>query len=145
MLGTGSEQQGLLYFQISDYSAPMPRRRPGTLLELEVAILSACLDAGQGGSHGFALAKAMADHGDTRKLTATGTMYRALHRLESGGLVENWWEDPDEAAEAGRPRRRFYRVTPAGGAALTAARAASARSASSAAAAASQVEPGLAT
>ena len=87
----------------------------------------------------------MADHGDTRKLTATGTLYRALHRLEAGGLVENWWEDPDEAAEAGRPRRRFYRITPAGGAALKAARAATARPASSEAAAASRVDPGFAT
>ena len=124
----------------------MPRRRPGMLLPLEISILGACLDAGQGGSHGFALAKAMADHGDTRKLTATGTMYRALHRLESSGLVENWWEDPDEAAAAGRPRRRFYRMTPAGGAALTAARAEqAARSEAKGATAKTQIDPGFAT
>ena len=121
----------------------MPRRRPGTLLALEIAILGACLDAGQTGSHGFALAKAMADHGDTRQLTATGTMYRALHRLESDGLVENWWEDPEEAVEAGRPRRRLYRITPAGGSALTAARAQS--TARSENAAKRRVDPGFAT
>jgi DNA-binding PadR family transcriptional regulator len=90
---------------------------------LEVSILAACLDAGQAGSHGFALAKAIADAGDTRELTATGTLYRALHRLDEAGMVENWWEDPNHAAEAGRPRRRCYRITGAGEAALENARA----------------------
>jgi DNA-binding PadR family transcriptional regulator len=101
----------------------MPRRRPGSLLPLEVSILAACLDAGEAGSHGFALARAIADAGDTRELTATGTLYRALHRLDEAGLVENWWEDPNDAAEAGRPRRRCYRITGAGVTALANARA----------------------
>ena len=96
----------------------MPRRRPGTLLPLEVSILAACLDAGEAGSHGFALAKAIADAGDKRELTATGTLYRALHRLNEGGQVESWWEDPNEAAAAGRPLRRLYRITGAGATAL---------------------------
>jgi len=100
----------------------MPRRRPGSLLPLEVAILVACLETGETGSHGFALAKAIADAGDSRELTATGTLYRALHRLDEAGLVESWWEDPNAAAEAGRPRRRCYRVTGAGATALTRAR-----------------------
>ena len=100
----------------------MPRRRPGSLLPLEVGILPACAEAGDAGSHGFALAKAIADAGDSRELTATGTMYRALHRLDTGGLVESWWEDPNEAAEAGRPRRRSYRITGAGATALAKAR-----------------------
>lgn len=118
----------------------MPRRRPGSLLPLEVAILTACLEAGQNGSHGFALAKAIADAGDSRELTATGTLYRALHRLDEAGLVENWWEDPIDAAEAGRPRRRCYRVTGAGAMAL-----ASASSQGSARAAPARVDPGFAT
>lgn len=100
----------------------MARRRTGSLLPLEVGILGACLEAGQAGSHGFALAKAMAEAGDTRELTATGTLYRALHRLDAAGLVESWWEDPNEAADAGRPRRRSYRITRAGAVALANAR-----------------------
>ena len=96
----------------------MARRRPGTLLSLEVTILAACLEAGQAGSHGFALAKTIADAGDTRELTATGTMYRALHRLDDADLVESWWEDPGDAADAGRLRRRLYRITAAGATAL---------------------------
>ncbi len=71
----------------------------------------ACLEAGEAGSHGFALAKAITDAGDSRELTATGTMYRALHRLDAAGLVESWWEDPHDAADAGRPRRRNHRIT----------------------------------
>lgn len=118
----------------------MPRRRPGSLLPLEVEILAACLDAGEKGSHGFALAKAIADAGDARKLTATGTLYRALHRLEGAEMIRSWWEDPGEAADAGRPRRRSYRLTGAGASAL-----ARARVEATGAAGAPAAEPRLAT
>ncbi|MGI9645591.1 MAG: PadR family transcriptional regulator [Ilumatobacteraceae bacterium] len=97
----------------------MPRRRPGTLLPLEVSILVVCRDAGSSGVHGFAIAQAIADAEESRRLTATGTLYRALQRLDDGGLLQNWWEDPAEAAEAGRPLRRLYRITGAGATALS--------------------------
>jgi PadR family transcriptional regulator PadR len=96
----------------------MPRRRPGSLLTIEVSILAALRDGGSEGVHGFALAQAIADAEESRRLTATGTLYRALHRLDDAGLIENWWEDPDEATRAGRPRRRLYRITGAGATAL---------------------------
>ena len=108
----------LTYDQISDHSGAMPRRKPGSLLPLEVSILAACRDAGTAGIHGFALAQRIADAEESRRLTATGTLYRALHRLDDGGLIENWWEDPNEAAAAGRPLRRLYRITAAGATAL---------------------------
>ena len=108
----------LIYFQISEHNALMPRRRPGSLLPLEISILFACCDAGQSGTHGFLIARTIADADESRRLTATGTLYRALHRLDEAGLVENWWEDPGVAAEAGRPRRRMYRITAAGSTAL---------------------------
>ena len=88
------------------------------MLPLEVSILVACRDAGMPGVHGFALAHRIADVQESRRLTATGTLYRALHRLDDGGLIENWWEDPNEAAAAGRPLRRLYRITGAGATAL---------------------------
>ena len=53
-----------------------------------------------------------------RLLTAHGTLYRALHRLEQAGFLESFWEDPRLALEQGRPNRRFYRVTAAGEQAL---------------------------
>ena len=88
------------------------------MLPLEVSILAACRDAGTPGVHGFALAQWIADAEESRRLTTTGTLYRALHRLDDGGLIENWWEDPNDAAAAGRPLRRMYRITGAGATAL---------------------------
>jgi DNA-binding PadR family transcriptional regulator len=42
-----------------------------------------------------------------------GTLYPALHRLEAEGLVESYWQ-----ASPSGPRRRYYRLTPAGQAGL---------------------------
>ena len=43
-----------------------------------------------------------------------GTLFPILERLRQAGWVERYWEQ-DEIAEAeGRPRRRFYRITPKG-------------------------------
>lgn len=61
--------------------------------------------------HGFLLSKALADAHGARLLTAYGTLYRALDRLERAGYLESRWEDPLSAAADGRPRRRFYRLT----------------------------------
>lgn len=40
----------------------------------------------------------------------SGTLYPALMRLETHGLVKSTWEAIDPVA-AGRPRRRLYRLT----------------------------------
>jgi len=90
----------------------MPRRKPGTLLPLESEILAATLSLARGGRsdvHGFALAHAMRERRGSRSLTAHGTLYKALGRLEELGLLASRWEDPDAAA--GRPRRRLYSLT----------------------------------
>jgi PadR family transcriptional regulator PadR len=97
------------------------RRREGALIPLEAAVLAAGLDlrsAGQPEFHGFSLAKAIRDGDRARGLTAHGTLYKALDRMERAGLLESRWEDPDVAAEGGRPRRRLYRVTSTGERAL---------------------------
>ncbi|MFB0490208.1 PadR family transcriptional regulator PadR [Methylobacterium sp. OAE515] len=39
-----------------------------------------------------------------------GTLYPMLARLEDAGWFESEWENIN-ASEAGRPRRRFYRMT----------------------------------
>jgi len=101
------------------------RRKPGTLIPLEFAILEAGLDLRGGGAkefHGFLLAKHIRDSEGARRLTAHGTLYRSLSRLERAGLVESRWEDPQTAADEGRPLRRLYQVTAAGEAALEKAR-----------------------
>jgi PadR family transcriptional regulator, regulatory protein PadR len=95
----------------------MPRRTPGTLLPLEVEILGAALSmrhAGTATFHGFGLAQRLREEGRSRALTAHGTLYKALGRLEEWGLLTSRWEDPD-AAE-GRPRRRLYELTGRGAA-----------------------------
>lgn len=86
----------------------MPRRKPGTLLPLEAEILEAALvlDAS---FHGFGLAQRMREQQGSRSLTAHGTLYKALARLEELGLLASRWEDA--GAAEGRPRRRLYALT----------------------------------
>ncbi|MGX5695707.1 PadR family transcriptional regulator [Agromyces soli] len=112
----------------------MPRRRSGVLLPLEVDILAAGMDmqADEGGFYGFGVARAIAEGGQ-RGLTAHGTLYKALARMADRGLLESEWEAPERAELEGRPRRRLYRVTAAGAAALRAHRAAAETSAATAA------------
>ena len=103
------------------------RRKEGFLVPLEVSVLEAAMELRSQGmpeAHGFLLAKTMRDRYEARRLIAYGTLYKALGRLEAGGLLESRWEDPDLAMEEGRPRRRLYRVTPLGVRALAQARAA---------------------
>lgn len=54
-------------------------------------------------------------------MTAHGTLYKALARLEEFGLLTSSWEDA--AAVEGRPRRRLYELTGKGAAAAQATRA----------------------
>ena len=97
------------------------RRREGALVPLEVSILEAAIDLRRRGvpeAHGFMLAKELREERHARRLTAYGTLYKALDRLERAGLLESRWEDPSIGAGEGRPRRRFYRLTLAGEGAL---------------------------
>ena len=90
-------------------------------MPLEAAILEAALRlrrAGEPGFHGFGIAKAIAEGAEAGSLTAHGTLYKALGRLEAAGLLTSDWEDADIAATQGRPRRRLYRVTGAAVSAL---------------------------
>ena len=41
----------------------------------------------------------------------SGTVYPLLRRLERLGCVESRWESHGEAARAGRPARKYYRIT----------------------------------
>ena len=101
------------------------RRKPGTLVPLEIAICSAAAVLHREGTrefHGYEMAKTLGDAADTRLLTAYGTLYRALGRLEKMGLVESRWEDPAVPARENRPGRRLYTLTALGEAAVTEAR-----------------------
>ena len=101
------------------------RRKPGSLVPLELAICSAAVDLHHDGTqefYGYDMARRLRDLTDRPLLTAYGTLYRALGRLETMGLVRSRWEDPEIPARENRPGRRLYTLTPAGEAAVDAAR-----------------------
>lgn len=103
------------------------RRKPGALVPLELAICEAAAvllrRGGVGEFHGYEIAKRVGDAEGSRLLTAYGTLYRALSRLEKMGLLQSRWEDPSIPARENRPGRRLYSLTPLGETALEQARA----------------------
>lgn len=104
------------------------RRKAGGLVPLELAICSSAADllrAGTNQFHGYEIAKRLGDESERRLLTAYGTLYRALGRLEKMGLLRSRWEDPHIPARENRPGRRLYTLTAAGEEAVREARRAS--------------------
>jgi PadR family transcriptional regulator, regulatory protein PadR len=77
-------------------------------------LLLAVLEHGPG--HGYAVISALRERSDGVFDLAEGSIYPALHRLEDLGLLASGWQ-----AVGGR-RRRIYRITDAGVAALRAER-----------------------
>lgn len=73
-------------------------------------LLLAVLNSGP--RHGYAVIEALRDGSDGHFDLPTGTVYPALHRLETAGLVDSGW-----STVAGR-KRRVYRITDAGRRAL---------------------------
>jgi DNA-binding PadR family transcriptional regulator len=97
------------------------RRKAGALVPLELAICAAAADLRRQGTaefHGYLIAKELKHAADARLLTAYGTLYRALGRLEQMGLLEGRWEDPQIPADENRPRRKLYSLTSNGEAAI---------------------------
>jgi PadR family transcriptional regulator PadR len=71
---------------------------------------------GRGAAHGYGLVEALRAQSSGTLDLAEGTVYPALYRLERRGLVASRWET------AGGRRRRVYRLTRSGRAALEAQR-----------------------
>jgi DNA-binding PadR family transcriptional regulator len=93
------------------------RRKRGSLVPLEQRICLAAADLlrrDHSTFHGYEIAKTLADAAGARLLTAYGTLYRALSRLEAMGLLESRAEDPAIASREGRPGRRLYSLTALG-------------------------------
>lgn len=98
----------------------MPRRRAGVLRPLEEAILRVGLSrlrTREPEFYGFSIAEELASGEGAGRLLSHGALYKALGRLERGGLLDSRWEDIDPV-DAGRPRRRLYKVTGQAAAAL---------------------------
>lgn len=73
-------------------------------------LLLAALEPGP--LHGYGVIEALREGSGGRFDLPTGTVYPALHRLERAGLVRSEW------SQASGRRRRSYRLTTAGIAAL---------------------------
>ena len=87
------------------------RRKPGTLVPTEQAILEAAARLRQNGFeefHGFQIAKEIKEIKGSGMLIGYGTLYRALNRLQALGFLESRWEE-QSPSEGNRPRRRYYR------------------------------------
>jgi PadR family transcriptional regulator, regulatory protein PadR len=80
----------------------MAEKLKGNLDMLLLAVLAA------GPGHGYSIITRLREGSDGAFDLPEGTVYPALHRLESAGLLESTWE-----VVAGR-RRRLYRLTAAG-------------------------------
>ena len=81
----------------------MPRRLGITTLQLLAAIRD-------GEVYGLELVAATG--------LPSGTVYPTLGRLRKRGMIRAAWEDQRIADREGRPRRRYYELTPAGAVAL---------------------------
>jgi PadR family transcriptional regulator PadR len=79
------------------------------------ALLLAAMESGP--RHGYAVMEALRETTGGRLDLPTGTIYPALHRLESAGLIAGSW------SLSGGRRRRCYTLTEAGKNALSGRRA----------------------
>ncbi|MEJ3657180.1 helix-turn-helix transcriptional regulator [Actinomycetes bacterium KLBMP 9759] len=84
------------------------------------AMFALLLALSQGEQHGYGLAAAVERLTAGRVRLGAGTLYRTLQRLRVDGLIEETGADA-EAVRADRraERRRSYRITAAGRAAVT--------------------------
>lgn len=70
----------------------------------------------QGPKHGYAIAQEVEELTDGRIVMGPGTLYGSLQRLVASELITETENPGDEGLHAGR--RRYYRMTPLGSAAL---------------------------
>src|SRR6476661_1921274 len=82
----------------------------GHLQDLVLAALE------RGAAHGLEILRRLDAAGDGSLRLKEGSLYPTLYRLENAGLVKAEW-DEDTKGRRG-PRRRVYRLTPKGTAAL---------------------------
>lgn len=82
------------------------------LLPLHPRLLAVLLALAETPMHGYALLKRIEERADLGRPPGPTSLYRALHELEDGGLIEPTDERPD--AHLDDERRRYYRVTPYG-------------------------------
>ena len=88
---------------------------PTNLSDLEQLVLLALLRLGDG-AYGVAIAKELAER--AHRSVSYATIYKALIRLETDRMIEGRVGEPTK--DRGGRRKRYYRLRPAGQAALAA-------------------------
>lgn len=88
----------------------MPTASPLTPLTMSVLVALGARDL-----HGYALMQQLDERSDGRLRPGTGSLYAALQRLMDQGLIV---ESPDRPADDDDARRKYYRITDAGRAAV---------------------------
>ena len=84
--------------------------RPLASATLKPMVLSILSD---GADYGYQIIQRIQELSDGDLVWTTGTLYPFLHDLENDELVESYWQNVE-----GSPRRKYYRLTPAGQKAL---------------------------
>lgn len=88
---------------------------PADLLPLRPSVLHILLALSQGPLHGLGIADDAESASSGAVRLGPGTLYRALGELSDAG-----WVLPDDPPEGADPRRKYYRISPAGQALLAA-------------------------
>jgi DNA-binding PadR family transcriptional regulator len=97
---------------------PAPEPSPAAFLPLTPAILHILLALADEGRHGYAIMQEVARLTDGAIRMGPGTLYGTIKRMIAAGLLEEADERPDPALDD--ERRRYYRATALGRAALAA-------------------------
>lgn len=87
----------------------MSTPEPESFLPLRPVEFQIVVSLSEGDKHGYAILQDTEDHGEGTAVPGLATLYRALRRLETRGLVER--ADEGDLAEE---RRRTLRLTPLG-------------------------------
>ena len=88
------------------------------LLPLTPTVFHVLVALASGPRHGYAVAQEVEELTEGRIVMGPGTLYGSLQRMQDAGLIEET-ENPGEAG-LHADRRRYYKMTPLGSAALQA-------------------------
>ena len=84
-------------------------REPKSLLPLTPAVFHILLTLVDGERHGYGMMQEVKERSEGQVRLGPGTLYGAIKRLLSNGLIQEVGERPDAAL--GDERRRYYRLT----------------------------------
>jgi DNA-binding PadR family transcriptional regulator len=88
--------------------------QPDSLLPLPPATFHILLAVAEEDRHGYAIIQDVAARTDGELKLSAGTLYRSIQRMLEQGLIVETQDRP--APELDDERRRYYRITPFGGA-----------------------------